>query len=275
MRQLPVLAAVTGSLLIASAVAAQGQDPVKAESVKVTAIGNALPDQTTKSVSPAPGVALPQGAAKSEDAIATCIDAAVPADKIKAMIEQEAARQGTDLKLALAIADQESGFGARVNSAAGARGPMQLMPDTAVRYAVKDVCDPAENIRGGVSFLKDLNVTFGGNVMLMVAAYNSGEARVFKAGGVPAIPETVYYVARVTNAYYEFDNALKGGKRAQKAGATARAVAAASTAVPKEAGTAVDDEAPIPINAPNAAPNKGGQRWVGDSVLYVDSGDVQ
>ncbi|MFW8584661.1 lytic transglycosylase domain-containing protein [Rhizobium beringeri] len=57
-----------------------------------------------------------------------------------------------------------SGFGAHVNSPAGARGPMQLIPATAVRYKVADICDAAQNIRGGVSYLKDLTAMFGGNI---------------------------------------------------------------------------------------------------------------
>ena len=70
-------------------------------------------------------------------------------DAIKAMVEAEAARQKVDVKLALAIARQESGFGQNLNSPAGAHGVMQLMPETVVRYHVENVCDASENIRGG------------------------------------------------------------------------------------------------------------------------------
>ena len=98
------------------------------------------------------------------------------------------------------------------------------MPATAAHYGVTNICNPTENIRGGIAFLKDLHVTFGGNIMLMVAAYNSGEDRVLKSGGIPSISETVNYTARVTNAYYGFNNTLKGGNRAKRnAGVTGTA----------------------------------------------------
>jgi hypothetical protein len=200
-----------------------------------------------------------------------CEDGAVPPDDIRKMIEQEAAEQGADVKLALAIADQESGLGASVNSSAGARGPMQLMPGTAAHYGVTDMCNPAENIRGAIAFLKDLNVTFGGNIMLMVAAYNSGEDRVLKSGGIPSISETVNYTARVTNAYYGFNNTLKGGKRAKR-NAVATETAHQSSDLIGLPVQSLSDGSPIPINQPpiNQTKTKGDrQQWIGGSVLYV------
>ncbi|MBA8904153.1 lytic transglycosylase domain-containing protein [Phyllobacterium sp. P30BS-XVII] len=186
---------------------------------------------------------------------------------IKAMIVAEAARQDADAKLALAIADQESGFGTNVNSAAGARGIMQLMPATATHYGVTDICDAAQNIRGGIAFLKDLDVRFGGNVMLMVAAYNAGEDRVLRSGGIPSISETVNYTARVTNAYYGFDNALKGGKRAKtnRFANNQGQLPADVTELPVQN---VSDGSPIPINQPKTETAKSGE-WIGGSVLYV------
>lgn len=197
-----------------------------------------------------------------------CIDNEFDINAVKAMIEAEAARQGADAKLALAIADQESGFGASVNSTAGARGIMQLMPATAAQYGVTDICDAAQNIRGGIAFLKDLDVTFGGNVMLMVAAYNSGEDRVLKSGGIPSISETVNYTARVTNAYYGFNNTLKGGKHA-KTNAVADSAAQRSSGVTELPVQTVGDGSPIPINQPKSRADGGRQQWIGGSVLYV------
>lgn len=207
----------------------------------------------------------PAHAGQTSDPV-RCADGAIAAETIKELISREAERQGVDVKLALAIADQESGFGRRVNSTAGARGPMQLMPATAARYGVTDICDAAENIRGGISYLKDLGAMFGGNIMLMAAAYNAGEGRVIEGGGVPAIAETVSYTALVTNAYYGFDNALKGGKRARAATRPdARAIGAgvdllADTAKPQP-------DKPIPINQPRTA--TGDPEWIAGSVLYV------
>lgn len=197
-----------------------------------------------------------------------CLDSELDISAVKALILTEAARQEVDSKLAIAIADQESGFGTNVNSSAGARGIMQLMPATAVQYGVTDICDPAQNIRGGIAFLKDLNASFGGNIMLIVAAYNSGESRVIKAGGIPSISETVNYTARVTNAYYGFDNTLKGGKRA-KSNTAAQGAATSSSGVTELPVQDVSDGSPIPINQPKAKTEGGRQQWIGGSVLYV------
>ncbi|SCB40491.1 lytic transglycosylase domain-containing protein [Rhizobium hainanense] len=197
-----------------------------------------------------------------------CVDGETPPEQIKQMILDEAARQQADTKLALAVAGQESGYGARVNSKAGARGPMQLMPATAVRYGVADICDARENIRGGVSYLKDLMTMFGGNVMLVVAAYNAGENRIIATRGIPSIAETVSYTARVTNAYYGFDNAIAARSRAAKSSASVEGsqttgVDLLAATVP----TATASDKPIPINQ---TPDKARlNSWIGGSVLYV------
>lgn len=212
-------------------------------------------------------------AAADNDAISgtvTCVDGAVAAEAIKEMIAKESERQGVDTRLALAISDQESGFGRSVNSPSGARGPMQLMPATAARYNVTDICDAAQNIRGGIAYLRDLSGLFGSNIFLVVAAYNAGEDRVLRSGGVPAIAETVNYTALVANAYYGFDNALKGGRR--------RTAAVAPVDRPAEVATGIDllssspgldpgSDKPIPINQSRNEPLV--PSWIGGSVLYV------
>ena len=118
-----------------------------------------------------------------------CPDGMNDAAAIRAAIEKEAAAQNVDVNLALAIADQETLFGRKLNAERsldkGARGPMQLMPATAERFGVKDACDLNENIRGGVAYLKELSAQFGGNVIFVASAYNAGEGRVIQAGGVP------------------------------------------------------------------------------------------
>ncbi|NTF59342.1 lytic transglycosylase domain-containing protein [Agrobacterium rhizogenes] len=208
--------------------------------------------------------AAPKSAAATVTVASDCPDGAVDAQTIRQLIAKEAARQGVDVRLALAIADQESGLGAHVNSAAGARGPMQLMPATAARYNVSDICDVSQNIRGGVSYLKDLTTMFGGNIMLVVAAYNAGEGRVVAARGVPAIAETVSYTALVTNAYYGFDTILKGCKRAVQA--VKPGTRLSTTGVDLLAQTPSPDK-PIPINQTRT--DGGDPDWIGGSVLYV------
>jgi soluble lytic murein transglycosylase-like protein len=171
---------------------------------------------------------------------------------VRDLVRAEAAKQGVDERLALAIALQESRFGVDLNSPKGARGPMQLMPATAAMYGVTDICNPVQNVRGGVSYLKDLGAAFQGNMMLVAAAYNAGPERVYQAQGVPAISETVRYVASVTNSYYGLKT-LSARK-----GKTSSAIARAA-------------EAPVtPANDPaQHEPPTGKQDWIGGSVLYV------
>ena len=87
---------------------------------------------------------------------------------------------GVDPKLGLTILSLESNDGVSLNSGKGARGPMQLLPETAARYGVTDICDPEQNVRGGLLFLKDLVDQFQGNMMLVAAAYDAGPERVYE-----------------------------------------------------------------------------------------------
>lgn len=119
-------------------------------------------------------------------------------DQIQQMVTEAAERHDVDISLAIAIAYAESRFDQQRNSPAGARGPMQLMPDTAERLGVTDACDAATNIDGGVRYLAWLTEKFG-NPLLVAAAYNAGEGRVMEYGGVPPIFETVNYLATVVN----------------------------------------------------------------------------
>ncbi|WP_309500854.1 MULTISPECIES: lytic transglycosylase domain-containing protein [unclassified Neorhizobium] len=105
---------------------------------------------------------------------------------------------GVDADFAKAIAWTESRFDQVRNSPTGARGPMQLMPDTARELGVTDACDPASNIDAGVRRLKALLDEFR-NPLLAAAAYNAGVQAIYDNGGVPPYPETVRYVASVIN----------------------------------------------------------------------------
>jgi soluble lytic murein transglycosylase-like protein len=87
-------------------------------------------------------------------------------------------------------------------SSKGAAGLMQLMPETARDYGVKNVYNPRENIEGGVKFLKDLNKKYKGREDLILAAYNAGPEIIKKYKGVPPYPETINYIRKVKNVYY-------------------------------------------------------------------------
>jgi hypothetical protein len=83
-------------------------------------------------------------------------------------------------------------------------GLMQLIPETAEWFSVKNILDPIENIRGGMAYLRWLLSYFRGDVTLTLAAYNAGEGAVDKYGGVPPFTETLAYVQKI-RALYPFD----------------------------------------------------------------------
>jgi len=113
------------------------------------------------------------------------------------LIHAIAAENGVDPALVKAIIRTESNFNRHAVSRKGAQGLMQLMPGTAGRYAVGNAFDPAENIRGGVRYLRFLQDRFPGRLHLAVAAYNAGENAVLRYQGIPPYAETRQYVARV------------------------------------------------------------------------------
>ena len=120
-------------------------------------------------------------------------------------IERVAARHAVDPALVRAVIEIESRFHAGAVSPKGAVGAMQLMPETARRYSVADRRNAAQNIEGGVAYLKDLLARFNGNVALALAAYNAGENAVDRHGRViPRFRETMLYVPQVLEAYLRY-----------------------------------------------------------------------
>jgi len=108
-----------------------------------------------------------------------------------------AANHGVSEQLVKAVISQESEFDALAVSSKGARGLMQLMPDTARRFGVADSFDPRQNIFGGVQYLRFLLDMFGGDVGLALAGYNAGENAVVRHRGIPPYRETRNYVQRI------------------------------------------------------------------------------
>lgn len=121
--------------------------------------------------------------------------------KVVELIVKQARQFRLDPRLVLALVGTESGFDPAARSARNAQGLMQLIPETAERFAVRDMLDPAENLRGGMTYLRWLLAYFKGDVVLAAAAYNAGEGAVDRFRGVPPYAETLAYVQRVRTLY--------------------------------------------------------------------------
>jgi len=118
-----------------------------------------------------------------------------------AIIEDISGRHGLDAALVKAVIHVESAYNSKAVSPAGAIGLMQLMPATASRFGVAKIYDPAENIEGGVRYLKFLTQLFDNDLSLTVAAYNAGENAVQRFRGIPRYTETQNYVRKVLALY--------------------------------------------------------------------------
>ncbi|MDM4771827.1 lytic transglycosylase domain-containing protein [Solimonas sp. SE-A11] len=120
------------------------------------------------------------------------------------LIVKYADQQGVEPALVKAVMRVESCFDHRAVSRVGARGLMQLMPGTAADMGVSDSFDPAQNIRGGVTYLRLMLDRFGNNQKLALAAYNAGPGAVTKHQGVPPFKETQAYVEKVRSHYERY-----------------------------------------------------------------------
>jgi soluble lytic murein transglycosylase-like protein len=127
--------------------------------------------------------------------------AGAPSAAASSQIEEAVARIASEHslppQLIHSVIKVESNYNPYAVSSKGALGMMQLVPETARRFGVRNVFNPVENIQGGAKYLRYLLDLFDGSYPLALAAYNAGEGAVVRYGGIPPYPETQNYVILV------------------------------------------------------------------------------
>ena len=121
-------------------------------------------------------------------------------NELEDIIEENADRFDLPEILIYSVIMMESGGDSSALSEAGAQGLMQLMPRTAESLGVKDVWEPAENIRGGSKYLSRMLARYDGDLDLALAAYNAGPGAVDEHDGIPPFPETQHFVEATRNS---------------------------------------------------------------------------
>jgi hypothetical protein len=142
-----------------------------------------------------------QGFSTAPDAEPAPVLSLAPFD---ALIAGAAKKYGVDSSLVRAIIRAESNFDHRAVSKKGARGLMQLMPETALALGVGDCFHPEDNIDGGIRHLSRLIGLYNGDLRLALAAYNAGEGAVTRYSGIPPFSETRSYVREVLGHYARY-----------------------------------------------------------------------
>ncbi|MBP6765503.1 MAG: transglycosylase SLT domain-containing protein [Rubrivivax sp.] len=120
-------------------------------------------------------------------------------DVLVRFVNLEAPEYQLEPYLVLAFIAAESNFDASAVSPKNAQGLMQLIPETGARFGVRNLLDPVQNMRGGMAYLRWLMARFQGDVVLVAAAYNAGEAAVERYLGVPPYAETRQYVWKIVS----------------------------------------------------------------------------
>jgi soluble lytic murein transglycosylase-like protein len=118
------------------------------------------------------------------------------------LVAEAAAQHGLDPCLIFSVMRAESAFNRMAVSPKGASGLMQLMPETAARFGVRNIFDPRENVFAGAKYLRWLLNRFQGDVRLALAGYNAGEGAVeFYGLRIPPFQETQNYVRIIYTRY--------------------------------------------------------------------------
>jgi len=120
---------------------------------------------------------------------------------LRALLSSAGSRQGLDPALLRSMIAEESNFRVDAVSRKGARGLMQIMPQTGDLLGVKDLFSPGENIHGGAQYIRSLLERYAGDLAKALAAYNAGPAAVDRYHGIPPYVETQNYVRRVITRF--------------------------------------------------------------------------
>jgi hypothetical protein len=214
----------------ASAQTAKSQDRVAAQPPATLSIGTDgvlravnTPDQPPQVIGapPLPGGALAPGNGPTPKVIDhPCPSAkALTQDAARELVKRVATQEQFFPEFVQSVSKIESAF---VSNAFSGRayGLMQLTPTTAERFKV-DICDPEDNVRGGVRYLHHLHARFR-NPFYILAAYNAGEQTLIERNGLPPFPETLTYIARVMDDFYDWPSIADGTRSAEAEAADAR-----------------------------------------------------
>jgi soluble lytic murein transglycosylase-like protein len=154
-----------------------------------------LSNKRPGATAPLPSYAVP----KADGVRATRSVVSSRAQAYDELISEHSKAHGVRPGLVRAVMQVESGFNPYARSPKGAMGLMQLMPATARQYGVKNPFNPAENVRAGVAYLRELLDRYDNKEELALAAYNAGPGAVDKHGQtVPPYRETRSYVAQIS-----------------------------------------------------------------------------
>ncbi len=134
-----------------------------------------------------------------------------------------------DPDLVNSVIHAESGFNAHAVSPKGARGLMQLMPNTANQLGVNNAFDPQDNVTGGSRYLRELLERYNFDLVKALAAYNAGPERVEQYNGVPPFRETRAYVAKIVHEYNTKKIAQEKEAKQKQAAAKAKSTAPSKT----------------------------------------------
>ncbi len=148
------------------------------------------------SVEPAPDSPSAQSVAQ----VPRSADSLSPGD-LDEILAAASREHDLDVDLLASVVKAESGGNPRAVSPAGARGLMQLMPQTAASLGVGNSFQPQQNVQGGSAYLDALLTRYHNNLALALAAYNAGPEAVDRYDGIPPYPETRAYVARVIHEF--------------------------------------------------------------------------